>query len=725
MKIFIVTFFSLFLNAQQINQAPSLSATDNYFGTKIIDDYRNLENLDDPSTKNWMKSQTDYATSVISTIPNRNLFLKMRLDLDKRQGFAVSGLKITSNDKYFYLKRDADDATAKVYYKNGINGSEELLYDPANFVSAYKNSSKKNDQKFIINLLSPSWDGSRLAISLTEKGKEISEIIIIDVISKRVYPEVIVNTDPANIGGIKWLEDNSGFFYVHYPVINSVSKSYGTNIQTVLYRIGQNPKKLCTVFSRSNNLNLKIDKTAYPAVLAFNPDDKYYIGMIADSEDFRKTFIITKVDLLKGNKNWKEFYVKEDRVHSIGLSGDDIYFTSGLNSPNYKLCKTKVNNPNFRNPDILVPEKKDEVITGFAITKDGIYYTRTKNGVHAKLYLYSDGKEINLKTPYVSGNIDLETKGKDFSDLWIYSSGWKNEEQRFKYDFKNNNFSAENLAPVIDYSEYDDIVVEEITVKSIDSVAVPLSLIYNKNIKREGKIPVLMNGYGAYAESYYPYFSLSYLFWVSQGGMVAVPHVRGGGEKGEQWHIDGQKSKKPNSWKDLIACTEYLISQNFTSPKKIGLLGGSAGGILMGRAMTERPDLFGAVIIESGVLNTLRNEKGGVGKSAAQEYGFINNPSDFKGLLEMDAFHNLKKGVNYPATFITSGINDPKVAPWMPVKFAAKLLAYNSSKKPVLLKIDYNGGHGGDIPVAQRYANIGDMFAFALWQLGHPDYQPK
>lgn len=726
MKIFITTFFPLLMIAQKTNRAPTVKTTDNYFGTEITDDYRNLENLKDSSTVKWMRSQTKYANSVISKIPNKDNYLNKRLELDKRQGYSVSDLRITGNDKYFYLKKGSEERTAKIYYRNGFNGKEELLYDPDTFVSTFKDNRDKSDRQFIVNLLSPSWDGSRLAISLTENGKEISEIIIVDVDKKYIHPEIITNTDPANIGGIKWLQDNSGFFYVHYPVIDSNSKEYGKNVQTVLYRIGEDPKKLNIVLSHSNNPDLNIEEHSYPAVMAFNSDDKYYIGNLVDSEDFRRTLIISKKDLLSGKKNWKPLYNKEDKIPSIRLAGDDIYFLSGYNNTlNYKLCKTSVENPNFKNPEILVPEKADEVITGYVLTKDGIYYTRTKNGVEAKLYLFRNGKENYIKTPFVAGNIYLEAKGKDFSDIWIKCSGWANDEQRFKYDLQKNKFTPENLAPIIEYPEFKDIVAEEITVRSYDGVEIPLSLIYNKNIKKNGKIPVLMNGYGAYAESYSPYFSISYLLWANQGGIIAVPHVRGGGEKGEQWHIDGQKSKKSNSWKDLIACTEYLIDQNYTSPEKMALLGGSAGGILMGRAMTERPDLFKVVLIESGVLNTLRNEYGGVGKSAAQEYGNIDNPNDFKGLLEMDAYHHIKKGTKYPAALIMSGINDPRVAPWIPAKYVAKLLVNDASNNPILLKIDYEGGHGGDIPIVQRYANIGDMFAFAFWQLGLADYQPK
>ncbi len=711
-------FIMIFPKAQKNNPALSVSVTDDHFGIKITDEYRNLEDLKDQNTVDWMRSQTDYSNTLLNTIPNRNYYLEKRLELDKRQGYSISDLKIISNDKYFYLKRSAGEKTAKVYYRQGFEGKEELLYDPGSF-----NNTLEGKHNYVINLISPSWDGSKLAISLTEKGKELSEIIIMDIKTKNIYPNKITNTNPSNIGGIKWLEDSSGFFYVYYPTIDITSEEFRKDTQSILYKIGEDPKKLKFVFSKSNNPNLKISREEFPAVLVFNQDDKYYIGILVDAEDFRKTFIIDKKDLLNGKNNWQLLYDKDSKVYSIKLSGDDIYFLSGYNSPNYKLCRVNVKTRDFKNPEVLVPEKKDEVITQYTLTKDGIYYATTKNGVEAKFYLFKDGKEIPINLPYISGNISLQSKGKDFSDIWINCSGWANEDQRFKYNLITNTFKSENLAPLTEYLEFKDIIVEETTIKSHDGTDVPLSLIYNKNLKKDGKNPVLIQSYGAFGTSFSPFFARSYLVWASQGGILAIAHVRGGGEKGVQWHIDGKKTKKPNSWKDLIACTEYLIDKKYTSSKRVAIWGASAGGITVGRAMIERPDLYGAVIVEAGVLNTTRYE--GIGENGFKEYGNPNDIIEFKGLLEMDAYQHLKKGAKYPATLITSGINDPRVASWVSTKFAAKLLSYNTSKNPVLLKIDYEGGHGKDIPVAQAYSTLSDIFAFAFWQLGHPDYQPK
>jgi len=721
--IFIITFFSIsFFDAQKKILAPSKPVTDNYFGTKIVDEYRNLENVQDSLTSNWMKSQNNYASFTLDKISKKNYYVEKRLEFDQRQGYAVSDLKITSNDKYFYLKKNANDKVAKIYYRDGFKGKESLIYDPSSFISTYQNLNSEHD--YVINFISPSWDGSKLAISLSEQGKEISEIIIVDVNKKNIYSEIITNTDPATIGGIKWLDDNSGFFYVYFPIVDFKSEQFNKNTKSVLYKLGENPDKINDVFSTENNPSLKITEDQYPIILTYNQNEKYYVGILADMEKYRNTFFIKKESLLNGKKDWIPLYDKSDKVYSLKLLGDDIIFLSGYNSPNFKLCKTNFKNLDFKNPTVLVPEKKDEVFISYAITSEGVYYVTSKNGVEAKLYLYkNNGDNISINLPYTSGSVDLQSKGKDFSDLWVTCSGWANDEQRFKYNLKTNIFRAENLSTAIEYPEFKDVIVEEITVKARDGEEIPLSLIYNKNIKRNGKNPVLIDGYGSYGVSRTPIFAKSYLLWAIEGGIMAIAHVRGGGEKGEKWRLGGFRENKPNTWRDLIDCTEYLIKEGYTSKDKIAVWGTSAGGITVGRAITERPDLFKAAIVEVGMTNAIRDEI--ASNNNTKEFGTVKNPNEFKALLEMDAYSKIRKGVNYPSMFITGGINDERVAVWQPVKFAAKLIANSSSNNPILLKIDYEGGHGGNVPIAQRYANIGDMFAFALWQVGHPDYQPK
>ncbi|RNA61961.1 prolyl oligopeptidase [Chryseobacterium nematophagum] len=728
-KRYIILFLNCILignvNAQKTNLAPSNPVTDEYFGTKIIDEYRNLENLKDSNTVNWIKSQSDYADSVLNKLPYKKYFVDERFKFDKRNGYSTSDLKITGNNLYFYLKKASHEKNPKLYYRTGFKGKETFLYDPATFVSTFDpNAGKKHN--FNINFISPSWDGSKIAISLSENGKEVSEVIIIDVKTKYIYPQVITNLIPTMVGQVKWLEDNNSFFYTYFPVTNSDSPDFSKNTEVTFYRLGEDPKKRKNVFSRINNPELKIDEGRFPGIVQFNQEDPYFIGNLGDVDDFTDTFIIDRADFEKGIKSWKPLYYKEDKVYEKKPVGKEVYFISGYNSPNFRLCKTSLEKPDFKSPEILVSEKKDEIIQNFEITKDGIYYSTTKNGVDARLYLYRNGRDIPIKLPFIAGNISIQTKGKNYSDVWIYCSGWANETQRFKYDLKTNSFEDENLVPLIAYPEFKGIVIEETSIKARDGEEVPLTLIYKEGLKKNGNTPVLIEAYGSYGISSAPFFARSYLMWAQKGGILAIAHVRGGGEKGEKWYKGGYKRTKPNTWRDLIDCTEYLIKEGYTVKDKVAIWGVSAGGITTGMAITERPDLFKAAIIGVGVTNVLRNEITPNGPQNVPEFGSFTKPDEFKALLEMDAFHHIKKGEKYPAVLVTAGINDSRVISWMPAKFAAKLLANDISNNPILFKVDYKGGHGNaGVDLAHAYANVGEIFAFAFWQLGHPDYQPK
>lgn len=715
--VIIAILYVLPVKAQKNNLAPSKPVTENYFGTKIIDEYRNLEDVQNSATLNWMQSQTNYTNSILNQIPKKNYYLEKRLEFDRRQGYSISDFQITDNDKYFYLKKNGDEKIAKLYYKEGFLGKEILLYNPA----MYKENN--GSHSFVINYISPSSDGSKIAVSMSEKGKELSEIIILDVKTKYVHPEIITNSAPATFDGIKWTDDNTGFIYVEFSTTDPTSQNFYKNTKTVFYKVGTDPNKSVDVFSAKNNPDLHITEDQFPIILDFSPDDRYYIGMLVDFQTYRKTFIISKQDLLSGKKNWKLFSNSDDKAKSLTFQKDKIFFISGYNTSLNKLCKTSIINPDFKNGEVLIPEKKDEIIKSYKITKDGIYYTTTKNGVEAKLYLHKNGQNHSIELPYPSGDITLRGKGESHSDIWITCSGWANDEQRFKYDLKTNSFKPENLTPITKYHEFQDIIVNEIIVKSRDGQEIPVSLIYNKNIKKDGKNMTLINSYGSYGISNNPYFSPTYLLWAQQGGVVAIAHVRGGGEKGEEWRLGGYKETKPNTWRDLIDCTEYLIKEKYTSSEKVAIWGASAGGITVGRAMTERPDLFKVVIAEVGVMNPLRDEITPNGQP--KEFGTVNDPKEFKSLVEMDSYQHIKKGEKYPATFITGGINDQRVIVWEPVKYAAKLMFNDTSSNPQLLKIDFEGGHGNNVAVDQRYTNIDDIFTFAFWQLGHPDYQPK
>jgi prolyl oligopeptidase len=283
----------------------------------------------------------------------------------------------------------------------------------------------------------------------------------------------------------------------------------------------------------------------------------------------------------------------------------------------------------------------------------------------------------------------------------------------------------ENLSDIAEYPEYTDLIAEEIMVESHDGVMVPLSLIYNKGIVKNGRNRVLFYGYGAYGSSMNPFFSPNFLLWTNDGGILAIPHVRGGGELGDKWHKAGFKTTKPNTWKDLIACAEYLIDKDYTSNEYIAISGGSAGGILIGRALTERPDLFAAAIPSVGCLNPLRAEESPNGPVNVPEFGTVKDSVECMALIEMDSYLHLNDGVKYPATLITAGMNDPRVIAWQPAKFAARLQAANASDKPILFWADFEAGHGIGNTKSKRFESLADELSFAFWQTGHKKYQIK
>ena len=259
---------------------------------------------------------------------------------------------------------------------------------------------------------------------------------------------------------------------------------------------------------------------------------------------------------------------------------------------------------------------------------------------------------------------------------------------------------------------------------SHDGVMVPLSIIYPQNVVLDGSAPLLLNGYGAYGSIRHVGFSPLNLAWLERGGIIAVAHVRGGGEKGRNWHLDGQKLTKPNTWKDLIACSEYLITHKFTSTAKLSIQGGSAGGILIGRAITERPDLFAAAIINVGCTDLLRMETTENGPPNIQEFGTVTTPEGFHALRAMSPLHHVQDGTRYPSVLLTHGLNDRRVDAWMSGKMTARLQAATASANPVLLLLDPEAGHGIGSKRSQIHDQLASRWAFALWRTGAPDFQP-
>jgi len=694
--------------------APEKPVTDEYFGIKLEDPYRYMENLDDGKVVDWIRSNASYARAKLDEVSERqNLIAKLN-ELDKRRESVVYNLQITPNDNYFYLKRNASEENGKLYHRVGFTGTEKLLFDP----ETYKKSDGLN---YSISSLSPNEKGDKVAFEIAPSGSESAELMIIDSNGK-VYPEVY---DRCWFSSPSWLPDGNSFTYGRLNSADITDTSRLLNSKVFFHRLGDDPKKDVEFFSNATNPELNIGAEEFPLNYFHKNTNKHY-GMVLTVDKRFKIYMSDFKDNY-GPTKWRTLVEKKDEVVNFYMDRDFIYYQTFKNASNYKIIKVPVSNPNIDNAITVVPEPKNGSITSFTISKDGLYYGVTENGVQAKVYYLAKGKTtpIELKLPFPAGSASLTSINEDRSEMWVTLSGWTSPTKRYLYNPANNTFTFQPLNKTIEYPEFKDMVSKEVMVKSHDGVMVPVSIIHNKNVKLNGENQVLMMGYGAYGYSMEPWFSPGFILtYCSYGGVFVVPHVRGGGELGDAWHKAGHKETKPNTWKDLIASAEYMIKQKYTSPKKIAISGGSAGGILIGRAMTERPDLFAAAIPEVGCLNTVRMENSPNGPGNVPEFGTVKDEKEFKALLEMDSFHHIKKGTSYPATLITAGMNDPRVIAWEPAKFAASLQSANTSDNPILFYTDFEAGHGMGDSKSKMFDGISDLLSFAYTHTGHPKFQP-
>jgi prolyl oligopeptidase len=349
-----------------------------------------------------------------------------------------------------------------------------------------------------------------------------------------------------------------------------------------------------------------------------------------------------------------------------------------------------------------------------------------KGGVSRILRVPMDGKGEPAPVPLpFEGDVPWMASDVRIDGLWFFETGWVRYGAIYRFDPATRRTTDTGFQPKGRFDEPRDVVATEVAVRSHDGVPVPLSIVHRKGLKRDGRSPTMLYGYGAYGISELPGFDPSLLPWLERGGVLAVAHVRGGGENGQEWYEAGKKATKPNTWKDAIACGEWLVAHGYTTPRLLSIRGGSAGGILVGRSITDRPDLFGAALDHVPVSDTIRMEFSANGVPNVPEFGSVGTEEGFRALHAMSSYHWIKDGVAYPAVLVTTGANDPRVDAWQAAKMAARLQAASSSGKPVLLRVDYDAGHGMGSTKRQAYEETADSFAFLLWQAGLKEFQPR
>jgi prolyl oligopeptidase len=695
--------------------APIRPVTDVYYGVKVVDPYRYMENLKDPKVDAWFREQNAYTRAVLAKIPGRAALLARIKELDESAPARVSDVRRLPGGRYFYQKRLATENVLKLYVRDGLSGPEKLILDPAKY-PAPKGSHNA------ISYYAPSWDGKWVAVGVSAGGSENAVIHILNVNTGEESKETI---DRARFGAISWRPDNQSFFYNRLQKLAPGQPRTEEEEKSVdfLHVVGTNPEDDVPVLGFGVNKEIKIVATDLPFA-ATAPGSSYVFAILAHGVLNEFTMYDAPLDSVgKPGASWQKVCDIPDDVTGFDVHGDDLYLLTHKDAPRFRVVRTSAAHPDVEHAETVVPQTGN-VIKNLSAAEDALYVQETDGtlGLLKKLS-YSTGKLEAVQLPF-EGTVDVTASDQRLPGILLDMTSWARAPRIYSYDPKTQEIEDTKLQPLGPHDNPTDITSEEVKVKSWDGVMVPLSIVYKKGLKMNGSNPTLLRGYGAYGITLDPFFDPKLLAWLEKDGVYAIAHPRGGGVYGEDWHKWGMKLTKPNTWRDFIACAEYLIEHKFTSPAKLAGQGTSAGGITIGRAITERPDLFAAALDRVGDTNALRAEFSPNGPPNIPEFGSVKTQWGFEDLYAMDAYEHVRNGVKYPAVMVTTGFNDPRVASWEPGKMAARLQAATASGKPILLRVDYEAGHGFGSTKTQVEVEMADEWSFLLWQFGEPGFQP-
>ena len=707
-----IGFFSISLSAQlKYPATPKVEVRDTIFGTVYKDDYRWLENMKDPKVITWFKAQAELTDETMKKVSGRDELIAEWKKLDALQPPTVFS-EVEAGGRYFFQKRMAGEKVSKVYYRENIKGEDKLLFDPMTFIPG---------KTLSVESIAPSYDGKKLLIGYAEEGAEISTLRVMDVDSKKLLSDSIEGTAGAG----NWSFDNTSFFYMWINSSDNMDPNSRLNPKYKLHKLGTDTKKDIDYFSNTSYPELKIDAKSYPFVFLSEFEKDYVFAAQGTVQPEVIAYYAPISEFNSPKINWKQLSTSEDMiVRGFEIFDGKMYAITHKDAKNYKLVATDLKNVNWKSPEVIAPEKAT-TLEYLTRSKDLLILTYS-DGISNFVYKYDPKtkKTTEIKLPY-QGTTYFVNVDKKSNNFLVFMTSWNKPLTQFLYNADTNKYSESPFNKPPQYPEaYKDLVAEEVQVKGHDGVMIPLSIIYKKGTKKDGSNVCLMESYGAYGISMAAFFNARKNSLAIKGVVIAVPHVRGGSEKGQEWYKAGYKTTKANTWKDFISCGEYMIAQGYTSKEKLAGTGTSAGGVLISRAITERPDLFAAAVCNVGVANAMRAEFSANGPVNTPEFGTVADEEESKALYEMDGMQHVKDGVKYPALMCVGGWNDSRVAPWEPGKFAAAMQNATSSGKPVLLKINYDNGHFTEDKQV-TWANFADQYAFMMWQCGHPDFQLK
>ena len=716
MKVLACVLFALGLLAAaplppQPSPPPPGPAVDTYFGVKVPDPYRAFEDPKNPQLLDYFRAQNAYTRRVLDALPGRHALALRVAELD-RASDALGSLTIGQR-AYFYLRRPVGANERRLYVRAFASSRERLVLDPDRFA-------RTAASHYTIDYYSPSLDDRYVAVGIAEGGSEVEVLRVIEVATGRLLSERI---DRVPFGAPAWGEDGRTFYYYRTAALGpgAPQSARDTKGRVYAHRLGSDPASDRAVFGYGYSARIPFAPED-GANLLIQPGTPWAIAVVQHGvQNEIAAYAAPLASLDRAVVPWRQIVRYDDDVTGLVLRGAGAYALTHRRAPRFAVTAFDLGSGDAAHARVAVAQSA-RVIDGIAPASDALYLNDLDRGLSRirRATFVGDGlaAPVDVALPFSGAIGEADTDSRRPGAV-IELEGWTHAPQ---WDALAPGGSVTNIgllppSPV----DFAGIVAEEVDAPSADGTLVPLSIVRRADLALDGSHPTLVDGYGAYGIVSAPSFAPMRLAWLERGGIFAECHPRGGGELGADWHFAAHIATKQRTIDDFIGCARYLIDHGYTSSAKLAGTGTSAGGVTIGNAIVQQPALFAAAIDNVGDTNGVRDEYAEGGPSNIPEFGTNTDPAGFKALLATDAYVQMKPGVAYPAVLAITGANDPRVAPWIVAKFIAKLQRSTSSGKPVLLRVEFDAGHGM-LGSSRRQAEalVTDEYAFLLWQLGTP-----
>ena len=679
----------------QYPKTKQVDTVDQYFNTSVKDPYRWLEDDRSEETESWIRSQNETTLEYLDKIPYRE---SLKNSLEKLWNHEKIGSPFKEGDyTYFYKNNGLQDQYVLYRYNNDESPKSATVFlDPNTF---------KDDGTISLAGLSFSKSGHLLAYSISEGGSDWRKVVMMDVTSKKIIGDTLFD---IKFSGISWFKDE-GVYYSSYDKPKGSALSDKTDQHKVYYhQLGTPQKEDALIYGGTT-----LEKYRYIDATVTNDNRYLFLSLSVSTSGNRLIF----KDLTKPNSLFIPIleHTRSD-TYLIDNIGDKLFFVTNFNAPNQKIVSVDAQNPSPEHWVDLIPETTNVLS---ATTAGGYFFIDYMVDAISKVKQYDyDGNFIrDIKLPGIGNAGGFGGKKEDKVDFYSFTN-YKTPASIYTFDIETG-LSELYWRPKIDFNS-DNYESKQVFYTSKDGTKIPMIITHKKDIVLDGNNPTILYGYGGFNISLNPSFSVANGVWLEQGGIYAVPNLRGGGEYGKDWHNAGTQMKKQNVFDDFIAAAEYLISEKYTASDYLAIRGGSNGGLLVGATMTQRPDLMKVALPAVGVLDMLRYHNFTAGAGWAYDYGTAQDSQQmFEYLLGYSPVHNVKDGITYPATLVTTGDHDDRVVPSHSFKFAAELQNNQPRNNPTLIRIETDGGHGSGTPVSKTIALYADIFGFTLFNMGY------